>query len=165
LNAWGFSLSYFKSVRLRWRAALATAAIVVASGASVLVATPAHAASCSDWHLTSLDAGPAAASVWISDNCSDDRIHLDGTVWDQACDSRSARLILRFFEDGDLNGRFWLYRTENVYANGGCNTSVSYAFNTVDRTTVSNDMYVNACVLAQNSTGSSSQHCRDVWTD
>lgn len=146
--------------RLRKR----TVALAVVLGLLPVIglAAPAQAASCSGWRLYYLDAGPAAASVWISDTCSDGRIHLDGTVYDESCDNRTARLNLRFWEDGDLNGVFWPYRTENVYA-GGCGTSKYYEFNTVDRTSISNDMYVRACVWAENSTGSSSSDCESVW--
>jgi hypothetical protein len=133
-------------------------AVVLGLLSVIGIAAPAQAADCSGWDFYDLDAGPAAANIWISNDCSDGRIHLIGTVFDESCDGRSAELYMRFYEDEDLDGGYWWYRTENVKASG-CGTGKTFEFNTVSR-----PMYVKACVRACSGGGlnCSSKDCDEV---
>lgn len=117
------------------------AALLLAGAICVSGASEAQAYTCS-WRNTSLNDGSASASISFGRNCSDGLSHVSGTVRDISCDGRSARLLLRFFNGGNV----FPYRAEEPSATNGCGTSATFSYGSSNASP-----NIHACVRAYNS--------------
>lgn len=130
------------------------AAVAVATSFSVVNAPAAQAYTCPRSGATTiqLNDGSAAATIYVSKNCSDGRSRFSGTVRDIKCDGRSAYLWTRFW-NGSNPIR---YRAETATAGNGCGTSASFSYTTAVRWPE-----LHSCAYAANAGPTqSSGHCR-----
>jgi hypothetical protein len=144
--------------RVRRRLTTLALSAVVLSFGMLAAAAPAHAYSCTGWQYLYTDSGPAAASFWLSDSCSDGLAHYDGTVYDEACDSKGGHVQLYLYQDDDFNATYTLFATRNYHAGGGCGTSTTYA-----GTANHHQLKIKFCVNASSTWSSTTQVCKWVY--
>ncbi|HEV7760130.1 MAG TPA: hypothetical protein VGO78_14110, partial [Acidimicrobiales bacterium] len=130
-----------RSGRNRSRLGVLVAALTLAASAAVVMttATPASAAICStiSGSFTHRD-NVSRVSFTATKDCSNHTVHVWGTLYDTACDSRSVHLEVKY--SGGTFGN------SVVNHGGGCNTSRSFDVSAGD-----GGSYVSFCMFAYNS--------------
>jgi hypothetical protein len=122
-----------------------TAMLVVSVGKAPTV----MAYNCAGWTYAPVDDGTARADVYLETMCDDDWSRVHGTVYDELCDGRSARLDVYFIDAGGYLSE------QSAYDRYGCGTGNPYLM-------MHNDPEPRefmACVYSYNTWGRSSGDC------
>jgi hypothetical protein len=115
--------------RLRRRAAIRVGvAMLLLSAAMVLgQAAPAQAYTCSRWYHVRVDSGVSVLDFNFSPQCSDGLSHINGTLYDTACDARQAQGFIAV-EGLLVPGGYGSQWNVQAHVDNGCGTS-----NTISR--------------------------------
>jgi hypothetical protein len=108
--------------RIWYRLVITIAAFVLSATAAVAMSPPAQAYTCSGGRTITVTGDVSRTTITFYPECSDNRSHWNGTLWDTKCDGRSARVSMV------ANQRYGYWQWEHGYTAGnGCGSGASYS--------------------------------------
>lgn len=108
--------------RIWHRLVMTFAVLILSATAAVATSSPAQAYTCSGGRTITVTGSVSKTTVTFYPECSDNRSHWNGTLWDTKCDSRAARVSLT------ANQAFGYWQWSHGYTAGnGCGSSASYS--------------------------------------
>jgi hypothetical protein len=110
--------------RTSWpRVARGLTVVILAAAASLSVGGgTAQAYTCSGGKTITVTGDVSKATVTFYPECSDNRAHWSGRVWDTGCDKRAARVVLI------ANEAYGYWQWDHAYTSGnGCGSSATFS--------------------------------------
>jgi hypothetical protein len=108
--------------RIWYRLVMTIAAFALTLTAAVATSPPAQAYTCSGGRTLTVTGTASRTTITFYPECSDNRSHWHGTLWDTSCDAKAARVSLI------ANQAFGYWQWDRAHTAGnGCGTSASYS--------------------------------------
>src|SRR5215475_10806401 len=101
------------------------AALLGAGVSAVIGASPAQAATCTNWRSQTITGDVSKVTFSFSNNCSDGLSHITGTVYDTKCDSRQAKAVIVVMRVPLIGAAYEMW-SKTAQVDGGCGNNSTF---------------------------------------